>query len=118
MIKHFCDRCGQEISGEVYYITITSDSLTSLNGYDYKQTLASASCNVLAHLSIPKSYCKSCKEEIEEILKTSKKGTWQREFDDKSVCICPGCGEHYKETRFTMPPKYCPYCGSRNEETK
>ena len=80
MIKHFCDRCGNEIFGEVYYITVTSDSLTSLNGYDYRQTLASASCNVSAHLSIPKSYCKSCKDEIEEILKTSKKRRLEKGF--------------------------------------
>lgn len=63
-----CDRCGKEIESQVYYITITSDSLTSLNGYDNRQTLESASCNVVAHLSIPRIYCKECRDEIEKFM--------------------------------------------------
>lgn len=68
MIKHYCDRCGKEIKSQIYYITITSDSLTSLNGYDNRQTLESASCNVVAHLSIPRIYCKECRDEIEKFM--------------------------------------------------
>lgn len=68
MIKHYCDRCGKEIIGEVYYITIMADSLNSLNGYDYRQTLASACCNVAAHLSIPRIYCKECRDKIEKFM--------------------------------------------------
>lgn len=72
MIKHYCDRCRKEIKSQVYYITITSDSLTSLNGYDNRQTFESASCNIVARLSIPRIYCKECCDEIEKFMNKSR----------------------------------------------
>ena len=64
MIKHYCDRCGREIENEIYFITISSDSLTSLNGYNYRQTIANDCQNMNAHLNIPREYCKDCRDDI------------------------------------------------------
>lgn len=69
MIKRYCDRCGKEIESQVYYITITSNSLISLNGYDERQTLESACCNISANFLTPRRiYCKMCKDEIEKFM--------------------------------------------------
>lgn len=68
MIKHYCDRCEAEIIGDVYYVTITADSLDSLKSHSYSQTLESASCNVKANLSTPRIYCKKCVEEFSNFL--------------------------------------------------
>lgn len=68
VIKHYCDRCGEMIEGEVYFITIRADSLNSLNGNDYRQTFESACCNINAHITIPREYCKECKEDIKNYM--------------------------------------------------
>ena len=68
MIKHYCDRCGRKIENEAYFITISADSLTSLNGYDYRQNMASACQNINTHLNIPREYCKQCKDDIKNYM--------------------------------------------------
>lgn len=70
MIKRFCDRCGEEIEDEVYYLEFKSESLLSVGFCTPAST--SELCNSYAVNPVIVSkhmYCRNCRADILEYAK-------------------------------------------------
>lgn len=67
MIKAFCDRCNNEIIGDIYRITFSAESSKKLNGepYDLSDELKKISNILNTNIPALRMYCKECKDKIE-----------------------------------------------------
>lgn len=71
MIKRFCDRCGEEIEGDVYHLEFHSESLLMAGFCTPVSTSELCNSYATAPVTVPKRmYCRSCRDDIMEYAKT------------------------------------------------
>ena len=71
MIKRFCDRCGEEIDGDVYYLEYQSEAFSRVGFCTSASTAALCNSYALDPVTVPKRmYCRSCRADILEYAKT------------------------------------------------
>lgn len=75
MIKVYCDRCGKEIEGTTYYtISIYAEDINPKTEYAvYTETaIQNANTNIEILFNTKPQYCKKCRDEIEEFIRSKK----------------------------------------------
>ena len=73
MVKIHCDRCGKEIEGTTYYtINICAEDINPKTEYTVYAETAFQNCNTAMEMlfNAKPQYCKKCKDEIEEVIKS------------------------------------------------
>lgn len=65
-----CDRCGEEIDSDVYYLTIYAEPIETARGEDYRQSFATACENLRQNTNEPFHLCKKCRAALKEWLKS------------------------------------------------
>lgn len=71
MIKRFCDRCGEEIEGDVYYLEFKSESLLMVGFCTSASTSELCNSYAIDPVTLPKRmYCRGCRADILEYAKT------------------------------------------------
>lgn len=71
MIKLFCDRCGEEIEGDVYYLNFQPESLLRVGFCTPASTSELCNSYAATPVTAPKRmYCRSCRADILEYAKT------------------------------------------------
>lgn len=71
MTKYFCDRCNNEIIGDIYRIKINTEPKNKSIWDEISSTVSSATAttNIKACFVEPPMYCQKCKEEFESFLR-------------------------------------------------
>lgn len=64
MIIRKCDRCGEEIKSDYYYIKIINENNSSIGGVDFQTALR----NFNERLYGKKEFCRKCIEDIEKYI--------------------------------------------------
>lgn len=71
MIKRFCDRCGEEIDGDVYHLEFQSESLLRVGFCTSASTSELCNSYAIDPVTKPKRmYCRGCRADILEYAKT------------------------------------------------
>lgn len=73
MVKIHCDRCSKEIEGSTYYtFSIHAEDINPVPAETVAYATAAQNfyTNTLAMFNAKPQYCKKCKDEIEEFIKS------------------------------------------------
>ena len=67
MVKMYCDRCGEEIKGTMYYtVNISTDDINPnmSEAYTYLTSIQNVATNTLSLFGSKNQYCNKCIDEI------------------------------------------------------
>ena len=86
MIKRFCDRCGKEIEGDVYYLEFQSESLLMVGFCTPVSTSELCNSYATAPVTAPKRmYCRGCRADILEYAKAPVMNNTKHAGDEPQI---------------------------------